>query len=141
MEKQVKIGKVAGGKFFNLTKVYTLEELAEFAGVRYDERWQEDDRQLVATFEQGGFEFLGCVLVKEELADALADEGVYWQEAYLVRGCLGYGGKTKKRTYLVTNVWDESHGQGETRAYRWSVQGPGSFEWNTAQRAYRKVMA
>lgn len=141
MEKQVKIGKVAGGKFFDLDNVYTLEELARLAGVEYDDRWREDDKQLVATFEREGFEFLGCVLVKEELADALADEGVYWQEAYLVRGCLGYGGHTKKHTYLITDVWDESHGQGETRAYRWNVQGPGSFEWNAAQRAYRKVMA
>lgn len=142
MEKQVKIGRVAGGKFFDLTKVYTLAEMAEmFGSGDYDEKWQEDDKQLVATFEQGGFEFLGCVLVKEELADALADEGVYLDVAYLVKGCLGYDGSTKKRTYLITDVWDESHGQGKNRAYRWNVQGPGSFEWSAAQRAYRKVMA
>ena len=78
---------------------------------------------------------------KEELADALADEGVYWDMAYVVRGVLGYGGRNTKHTYLVTDVWDESHGEGEVRAYRWNVQGEGSFEYNAAQKAYRKVKA
>lgn len=96
---------------------------------------------MVETFKRDGFEFLGCVTVKEELAEALADEGVYWDMAYVIRGVLGYGGRNTKRTYLVTDVWDESHGEGEHRAYRWNVQGEGSFEYNAAQRAYRKVKA
>lgn len=141
MGKNVKIGRVACGKFFDLTKVYTLEETAELFGGDYDEKWQENDRQLVETFKRDGFEFLGCVVVKEELADALADEGVYWDMAYVVRGVLGYDGRNTKHTYLVTDVWDESHGEGETRAYRWNVQGEGSFEYNAAQKAYRKVKA
>ena len=128
---------------FDLTKVCTLAEMAEMAevyGGNYDEKWQENDRQLVETFRRDGFEFLGCVMVKEELADALADAGVYWDMAYVVRGVLGYCGDTKKRTYLVTDVWDESHGEGEVRAYRWNVLGTGSFEYNEAQKAYGKVM-
>lgn len=141
MGKNVRIGRVACGKFFDLTKVYTLAEIAELFGDDYDEKWQESDKQLVQTFENDGFEFLGCVLVKEELVDALVDAGVYWEMAYVVRGVLGYCGDTKKRTYLVTDVWDESHGEGEVRAYRWNVQGPGSFEYNEAEKAYRKVKA
>lgn len=133
--------RVEGGKFFDMENVYTLEQTAELLGGDYDEKWQEDDKQLVETFEADGFEFLGCVLVKDELEEALADNNVDWYMAYVVRGCLGYMGDTKKRTYLVTDVWDESHGQGEHRAYRWNVQGPGSFEWNEAQKAYKQVMA
>ena len=137
-KKSITVGRVAGGKFFDLTKLYTLEEIAEICGYGYDEKWQEDDKQLVQTFERDGFEFLGCVQVKEELGAALADADVYWDMAYVVRGVLGYGGRTKKRTYLVTDVWDESRGQGERRAYRWNVLGTGSFEYNDAQKAYRK---
>lgn len=140
-KKNVKVGRVACGKFFNLEKVYTLAEMAKVYGGDYDAKWQEDDRQLVETFENDGFEFVGCVMVKEELADALADENVYWDMAYVVRGVLGYGGRNTKRTYLVTDVWDESHGQGEVRAYRWNVLSTGSFEYNEAQKAYRKVKA
>lgn len=137
----VKKIRVVGGKFFDMENVYTLEQTAELLGGDYDEKWQEADKQLAETFKADGFEFLGCVLVKDELAEALADHNVYWGMAYVVRGCLGYRGDTKKRTYLVTDVWDESHGQGEHRAYRWNVQGPGSFEWDEAQKAYKQVMA
>jgi hypothetical protein len=140
MNKNVKIGRVACGKFFDLTKMYTLKETAEMFGGSYDEKWQADDKQLLETFERDGFEFLGCVLVKEELAKALAEANVYWDMAYVVRGVLGYGGRTKKSTYLVTDVWDMIHGQGEVRAYRWNVLSTGSFECNEAQRAYKKVM-
>jgi hypothetical protein len=121
--------------------VYTLEETAKMFGGDYDEKWKADDEQLVQTFENDGFEFVGCVMVKEELADALADENVYWDMAYVVRGVLGYCGDTKKRTYIVTDVWDESHGEGEVRAYRWNVLSTGSFEYNEAEKAYRKVKA
>lgn len=141
MEKNVKIGRVPCGKFFDLTKVYTLKEVAELYGSDYDEKWQEDDKQLVKTFENEGFEFLGCVQVKEELAEALADEGVYWEMAYVVRGVLGYAGRDKKRTYLVTDVWDESRGQGKHRAYRWNVLDTGCFEYGAAQKAYKKARA
>lgn len=141
MEKNVKIGRVPCGKFFDLTKVYTLKEVAELYGSDYDEKWQEDDKQLVKTFENEGFEFLGCVQVKEELAEALADEGVYWEMAYVVRGVLGYAGRDKKRIYLVTDVWDESRGQGTHRAYRWNVLDTGSFEYGAAQKAYKAVKA
>ena len=110
-------------------------------GGDYDEKWQADDKQLVETFEGDGFEFLGCVLVKEELAEELAEVNVYWDTAYVVRGVLGLGGHTKKRTYLVTDVWDESHGEGEVRAYRWNVLSTGSFEYSEAEKAYRKVKA
>ena len=137
----VKKIRVVGGKFFDMENVYTLEQTAELLGGDYDEKWQEDDKQLVETFKAEGLEFLGCVLVKDELAEALADNNVYWDMAYVVRGCLGYRGDTKERTYLVTDVWDESHGQGEHRAYRWNVQGPGSLEWDEAQKAYKQVMA
>lgn len=140
MGKNVKMGKVAGGKFFDRTKLYTLEETAIMFGGGYDEKWKADDKQLVETFEADGFEFLGCVLVKKELEEALADANVYWDMAYVVRGVLGYGGHNTKRTYLVTDVWDESHGEGEVRAYRWNVLGIGNFEYNEAQKAYRKVM-
>lgn len=91
--------------------MYTLKETAEMFGGSYDEKWQADDKQLLETFERDGFEFLGCVLVKEELAKALAEANVYWDMAYVVRGVLGYGGRTKKSTYLVTDVWDMSHGR------------------------------
>ena len=140
MVKNVRIGRVACGKFFDLTKVYTLKETAEMFGGDYDERWQADDKQLVQTFEGDGFEFLGCVLVKEELTEALKEVNVYWDIAYVVRGVLGYCGDTKKHTYIVTDVWDESNGQGEVRAYRWNVLSISSFEYNEAQRAYKKVM-
>lgn len=139
-KKNIKIGRVACGKFFDLTKVYTLAEIAKIYGGDYDEKWQAEDEQLVQTFKRDGFEFLGCVLVKKELAEALADECVYWEMAYVVHGVLGYAGRDKKRTYLVTDVWDESRGKGEVRAYRWNVLDTGSFEYNEAQRAYRKVM-
>ena len=140
MGKNVRIGRAPCGKFFDLTKVYTLKETAEMFGGNYDEKWQADDKQLVETFEGDGFEFLGCVLVKPELAEALADVNVVWDMAYVVRGVLGYSGRTNKGTYLVTDVWDMSHGQGEVRAYRWNVLSTGSFEYNEAQRAYKKVM-
>ena len=141
MGKNVKIGRPMCGKFFDLTKVYTLKETAEMFGGDYDKKWEADDKQLVETFEGDGFEFLGCVLVKEELTEAFAEVNVYWDIAYVVRGVLGYGGDTKKRTYIVTDVWDMSNGQGEVRAYRWNVLSTGSFEYNEAQRAYRKVKA
>lgn len=140
MDKNVKLSRVVCGKFFDLTKVYTLKETAEMFGGNYDEKWQADDKQLVETFERDGFEFLGCVLVKEELSKALAEANIYWDIAYVVRGVLGYGERTKKSTYLVTDVWDESRGQGEFRACRWNVLSTGSFEYNEAQKSYRKVM-
>ena len=141
MGKNVRIGRPMCGKFFDLTKVYTLKEAAEMSGGDYDEKWQADDKQLVKTFEEDGFEFLGCVCVKKELAEALAEVNVYWDTAYVVRGVLGLGGDTKKHTYLVTDVWDESHGEGEVRAYRWNVLSTGSFEYSEAEKAYRKVKA
>lgn len=37
-KKNVRIGRVACGKFFDLTKVYTLEETAALFGGDYDEK-------------------------------------------------------------------------------------------------------
>ena len=99
MGKNVRISRVACGKFFDLTKMYTLKETAE----------------------------------------ALAEANVYWDIAYVVHGVLGYNECTKKSTYLVTDVWDESRGQGEVRAYRWNVLSTGSFEYNEAQKAYKEA--
>lgn len=127
-------GAVVCGKFFNLDKVMTLKELAEYYGGEYDKQWKDDDKQLVATFERDGFEFLGCVAVKDELEAA----GVEMLGGYLVRGKAWFGSK-RKRIYVVTDTWDESHGQGEHRAYRYNLFTRGSFEYNDVERVYRKT--
>ena len=129
-----KAGAVVCGKFFDLSKVMTLKEMAEYYGGEYDAKWKDDDRQLVATFERDGFEFLGCVVVKEELEEA----GVDMLGGYLVRGKAGYGDK-RTRIYVVVDTWDESHGQGEYRAYRYNLFTRGSFEYNDVERIYRKT--
>jgi hypothetical protein len=75
--------------------------------------------------------------LKEELSKELADSGVYWGYAYMVRGNYLIGGP--KRTYLVVDVWDESRGQGDHRAYRYNLLTSGSWEYKEANSAYKRV--
>lgn len=130
-EMGYKAAAVVCGKFFNCEDVYTLKEAAEKLGADYDKKWEENDKQLVDTFNGDGFEFLGCVRIKEELVEALEDENVYWEYAYMVKGQDGI--------YLVVDMWDESCGEGNNRAYRYNVLDKGDFEYANANRAYNKV--
>lgn len=136
-ENKVNPSKVVCGKFFDCEKILTLREAAELEGGIYDDSWKDSDDQLVRTFRRDGFSFLGCVRLKEELSEALADSGVYWGYAYMVRGNYLVGGP--KRTYLVVDVWDESRGQGDHRAYRYNLLTCGSWEYKEANRAYKRV--
>lgn len=135
-EMGYKATAVVCGKFFDLDNVMGLKEMAEYYGGEYDAKWEDDDRQLVQTFERDGFEFIGCVAVKSELEEA----GVELLGGYLVRGKLGYGNAgNRRRIYVVADFWDESKGQGECRAYRYNVFTRGSFDYNDVERVYRQV--
>ena len=127
---------VVCGKFFDLDNIRTLKEMAEFYGGDYDEKWQEDDKQLVEAFSRDGFEFLGCVGVKQELVDELCEAGVYVEGGYLVRGA--YLGK-RKRLYVVHDVWDEARGYGNCKAYRYNLFTRGDWDFSKWERVYKKV--
>lgn len=124
---------VVCGKFFDLQNVMTLQEMAEYYGGEYDDNWRRSDEHLIETFENDGYEFLGCVAVKKELEEL--EE--YIMGGYLVRG--NYLGK-RKRLYIIWDIWDEARGQAEYEAFRYSIFTSGSFDYDTAQRIYKKVM-
>ena len=128
---------VISGKFFDLDNVMTLEEMALQYGGEYDDRWRKDDEQMVEEFRNAGYELLGWVNVKKELGEALADACIYWDGGYLVRG--GWEGQ-RKRNYIIVDMWDETHGQGEVRAYRFNTFTRGSFDYNEVDKVYKKVM-
>ena len=69
-EMGYKATAVVCGKFFDLDNVLTFEEMAEKYGYDNDE---EDNKALVETFTGAGYEYLGCVAVKEELDEAVGD--------------------------------------------------------------------
>lgn len=136
-EMGYKATAVVCGKFFNCEDIYTLKEIAEMEGAEYTKDWEEDDKELVSTFERDGFTFIGCVAVKEELVDALCEECVYWQYAYVIRG--KFGSNDKKRIYLVVDCWDEARGNGQCKAYRYNLFTKGSWDYDTANKVYNKV--
>lgn len=128
---------VVCGKFFNCEDIYTLKEMAEMFGGEYTKQWEEDDKELVSTFNGDGFTFIGCVKLKEELADEFCEDGLYWEWAYVVRG--KFDSKDETRIYLVVDCWDEARGQGKCRAYRYNLLTKGSWDYDTANRIYNKI--
>lgn len=125
---------VISGRFFDLDNVMTLEEMAEQYG-EYDEKWRKDDEQLLEAFRGAGYEFIGCVNIKKGFDGAMADACVYYEGGYIVRG--GWVGQ-RKRNYVVVDVWDETHGQGEVRAYRFNLFTAGSFDYNEVNKIYKQ---
>lgn len=122
---------VVCGKFFDLDNVLTFAEMAEKYGYDNDE---EDNKALVETFTGAGYEYLGCVAVKEELDEAVGD-ACGLMGGYLLKD-------TKNgRLYVANDVWDEGRYVGKTRAYRFNVFTSGSMDYDTANRIYKKVMA
>lgn len=130
-EMGYKATAVVCGKFFDLDNVLTFEELAEKYGYDNDE---EDNKALVETFTCAGYEYLGCVAVKEELDEAVSD-ACGLMGGYLLKD-------TKNgRLYVANDVWDEARYMGKTRAYRFNVFTSGSMDYRAANEAYNEVMA
>lgn len=130
-EMGYKATAVVCGKFFDLDNVLTFDELAEKCGYDNDE---EDNKALVETFTRAGYEYLGCVVVKEELDEAVGD-ACGLMGGYLLKD-------TKNgRLYVANDVWDEARYMGKTRAYRFNVFTSGSMDYRAANKAYNEVMA
>lgn len=122
--------QVACARFFDLDNVMTLKEQAEFYGGDYDEKWEADDKHLIDTFKRDGFEFIGCVVAKEELRD---DDNCAVEGGYLVKGCYL---DDEIKLYVVADVWDEARGQAPEPAYRYCIFDEGSFDYEVMQKAY-----
>jgi hypothetical protein len=122
-----KAGAVVCGKFFNLGKVMTFEEMAQEYGYENDEA---DNKALKHAFSGAGYRYVGCV----DAIDGLDEEcGV--MGGYLVKN-------TKNgRLYVVVDVWDEARGRGMCKAYRFNVLTSGSFEYKELVQAYNKIQA
>lgn len=126
-----KAGNVVCGKFFDLQHVMTFKEMANYYGYEDD---KADNEALVEAFNGAGFEFVGCVKVKDGLDEV--EEATGLMGGYLVRAVNARG---RYKLFVAHDVWDEARGMGMTRAYRFNVFTRGSFEYEEAQKAYRRA--